>query len=482
MNNLRHSILYGIVWQYSQRVLVQGVHFLVSLILARLLEPKDFGVIALIGVFITIANLFIDSGFGNALIQKKEVNQLDYSSIFYTNVGVSLLLYFCLFLSAPFVASFYEIPIVKIVLRVQAIILILMSLSCVQNAILVKKMDFKKNFIINLIAVFVSSIVGIVMAYNHMGIWSLVFSQLSLNIITTILLWYIVRWRPSMAFSLARVKLMFGYSSRILLGSITNVLYNNIFNIIIGKQYTIELLGFYNRGALIPTIVVDNAANTLNQVLFPALSKIQDDRETIRRIVKRMLSIVMYLVLFLMSILFIYARPLTILFFSEKWLPMIPFMRIVCITVLFYPMILINTSMLTAIGRSDLYFKSTLLGKVISIFIVLVSIKFGVYYMVASAILGTIISTSIISYWSNKFIHYSLKEQFTDIMPILMVTIISAIVSSLLFLFNFSNNLVLLFIGLIFYTAIYILFSYILKVEPYIYISTYLKEKIVYKL
>lgn len=473
---LKSKILSGLFWQYFQRIGNQLVGFIVSVILARLLLPEDFGAIALIGVFITISNIFVDSGFGNALIQRKDIDDVDTSSVFYTNIVISVSIYVIIYIISPFVAQFYEMPILCALLRIQALQVILMAFYCVQNAMLVRNMKFKINFYVNLTAVIISSIIGITCAYNGCGVWSLVASQLTMQIINVVGYWIMVGWRPKLIFSFTRIRSLLGYGSRILAGSLLHVIYNNVYNLIIGKRYSSTQLGYYNRGQLIPTILVENAANTINGVMFPAMSSIQDDRERLLVLVRKMVSIVAFVVFLLISLLLPLSHDIVIVLLTEKWLPCVPFMQIVCVTVCFTPFILINSAILTSLGESDKYLKTTFISKLLSIILILLSSFVGIYFMVAMGCVAAIISVWITGFWNNKLIGYSWKYFLHDILPSMILAII---VSSLLFGLNYCRLPLLLYIivGGLTGLGVYCATAYFLKFKQIRLILETLKKK-----
>lgn len=461
-NNLRGKVLSGLFWQYFQRIANQLVSFVVSIILARLLLPEDFGTIALIGVFITISNIFIDSGFGNALIQRKYIDKLDTSSVFFTNLSISIVLYFVIFGISSFVAKYYNIPVLCDLIRVQAVQIIIMAFYCVQNAILVRNMRFKINFYVNFIAVVISAIVGVTLAYHNFGVWSLVYSQLSMQLVCCIGLWLLVGWRPKFQFSFERLRGLFGYSSRILAGSLLQVIYNNVYNLVIGKQYSSTQLGYYNRGQLIPTIIIDNAANTINGVMFPALSSIQDDKERYLSVVRKMVSIVAFVVFFIVSLMLPLSTDVISLLLTDKWLPCVPFMQIVCITVCFTPFILINSAILTGLGESDKYLKTTVISKVFSIILILGSSFIGIYYMVGAGCIAAIISVIITGYWNKRLINYSLVTFLQDILPSIILGSISACLVYCMTLLR-MNSLITLLLGILTGVIFYLVIAYVFK-------------------
>lgn len=429
MTEIKSKILSGLFWQYLQRFSTQGIQMLISIILARLLLPKDFGVIALVGVFITVSAVLIDSGFSNALIQKKEIDNKDYSSVFLFNLLISIVLYFMLYLVSPWVAEFYDEPLLIPVLRVISFTIVLNSLSIIQTVILSREMRFRVSFNVNLISAVISGFIGIIMAYKGYGVWSLVFSQLSAKFISTLLLWYFIRWQPSLEFSLKRIKILFGYGSKILLGALLNALYNNVYSIIIGKQYNSAMLGYYNRGALIPTLVVDSISNSLGAVLFPALASLQNDRPAVKRMVKRMLQNSATIVFFLMAVLIVIAEPLVSILLTDKWLPAVPYLQLVSVTVAFYPLHAINASAITSMGESGTYLRITFINKIVALAMILIAIPFGVYVMVITGAFASFVSTFISAWPSKKAIGYSALEQWKDVLPSLFLAIFSAAVA-----------------------------------------------------
>ena len=462
-DSFKGKILAGLFWQYFQRIANQLVNFVVSIILARLLLPEDFGLVALIGFFITVSNIFIDSGFGNALIQRKTIDELDTSSVFYTNLLIGLFFYMLLFIISPIMARYYDLPSLCNLLRVQALQIILMAFYCVQNAMLVRSMKFKINFYVNFVAVVISAIVGITLAYNDYGVWSLVFSQLSMQFVCCLGLWLLVRWRPKLIFSFDRLKKLFGYSSRILGGSLLHVVYNNVYNLVIGKQYSSTQLGFYNRGQLIPTIIIDNAANTINGVMFPALSSIQDDKERFLSVVRKMVSIVAFIVFLIVSLLLPLSSNIISLLLTDKWLPCVPFMQIVCLTVCFTPFILINSTILTSMGESDKYIKSTVVSKILSVILIFVASFFGIYYMVGAGCVAAVLTVIITSYWNNKIINYSRMMFLQDILPSMLLGCTSACLVYFVTLLKIYSFIILLLggtVGVIFYLSVAYFFKF----------------------
>ncbi|QBO59683.1 lipopolysaccharide biosynthesis protein [Chryseobacterium salivictor] len=476
MENIKSKVLSGLFWQYLQRFSTQGIQLLISIILARLLLPKDFGVIALIGVFITMSSVLIDSGFSNALIQKKEADNKDFSSVFILNLVLSLFLYSVLFFIAPWVAQFYEEPLLTPVLRVIGLTIVLNALTIIQTVVLSREMQFRKSFNINVVSTIISGFIGIGMAYSGYGVWSLVFSQLTARIVSTGLLWYYIRWKPALIFSLNRIKILFHYGSKILLGALFNTLYNNVYAIVIGKQYNSTVLGYYNRGALMPTLVVDSISNSLGAVMFPALSAHQNDKPAIKRMVKRMLQNSAAIVFFLMAVLIVIAEPLVSILLTDKWLPAVPYLQLVSITVAFYPLIAINASAITSVGKSGKYLQVTMISKLLSLALIVAAIPFGVYTMVVAGAVASFVSTFVSAWPSKAAIGYSAFEQWKDVLPIFILAIVSGLAAWPVSYLGL-NHWVTLFAQSAITSLIYFTGAYLLKLQLLIDLQQLIKQR-----
>ena len=461
MENIKSKVLSGLFWQYLQRFSTQGIQMLISIILARLLMPKDFGVIALIGVFITLSGVLTDSGFSNALIQKKEADDKDFSSVFLLNLVLSTFIYSVLFFIAPCVAQFYEEPLLTPVLRIIGFTVVLNALTIIQTVVLSREMQFRKSFNINIASAIISGFVGIGMAYKGYGVWSLVYYQLTAKFITTLLLWYYISWKPSLIFSKKSIKTLFHYGSKILFGALFNALYNNVYSIVIGKQYNSTVLGYYNRGALMPTLVVDSISNSLGAVMFPALSAHQNDKPAIKRMVKRMLQNSSTIVFFLMVVLIVIAEPIVSILLTDKWLPAVPYLQLVCLTVAFYPLIAINASAITSVGESGKYLKTTMTSKMISLAAVIAAIPFGVYVIVVAGALATFISTFICAWPSKDAIGYSAFDQWKDVLPAFILAIVAGLAAWPISYLGLNHWGTLLsqgaIVSLIYFTGVYLL-------------------------
>ena len=475
--SLKSKVLYGLLWKFMESGGTQGIQFVVSIILARLLLPKDFGIIGLITVYIQVANVFIQSGFGTALIQKKEVDDEDYSSVFYLSLFISIVLYVILYFTSPFIARFYSEPMLVQILRILSFTLILGVINSIQYTVISREMKFKKSFIVSLGGVFVSALVGVTMAYRGYGIWSLVFSQISGQVTSTVILWFTVRFRPKLLFSFKKIKELFRFGSNLLVSGLLDSVFNNLFPLIIGKLFGSTMLGYYNRGQSFPSLMVNNIDGTITGVMFPALSKFQNDRVQVKKLVRRMLVTSSFFVIPMMVGLAVVARPLVLLLLTAKWLPCVPFLQFACVTYALWPIFTANLQAITAVGRSDIFLKLEIFKKILLVVVVLISVHYGIYAMLIGSVIVSFISAVINASPNKKLLNYSYKEQMFDIMPSILLSLTMSVVVLTVSLLSFSLWLVLLLqiiIGGVFYFGV----AYILKFECLLYILDLLKTAI----
>ncbi|HEY8892400.1 MAG TPA: lipopolysaccharide biosynthesis protein [Clostridium sp.] len=475
--SLKSKVLYGLFWRFMESSGTQGIQFVVSIILARLLLPKDFGIIGLITVYIQVANVFIQSGFGTALIQKKEVDDEDYSSVFYLSLTMSAVLYLILYFTAPLIARFYSEPMLVQILRILSFTLILGVINSIQFTVISREMKFKKSFIVSLGGVFVSALVGVTMAYRGYGIWSLVFSQISGQVTSTIILWFTVRWRPKLLFSFKKIKELFKFGSNLLISGLLDSLFNNLFPLIIGKLFGSTMLGYYNRGQSFPSLMVNNIDGTIVGVMFPALSKFQNDRVQVKKIVRRMLVTSSFLVIPMMVGLAVVARPLVLLLLTDKWLPCVPFLQFACITYALWPIFTANLQAITAVGRSDIFLRLEIFKKILLVVVILISVHYGIYAMLIGSVIVSFVSAVINASPNKKLLNYSYKEQMFDIMPSILLSLTMSLVVLAVSLLSFSLWLVFLLqiiVGAVFYFGV----AYLLKFECFLYILDLLKAAI----
>lgn len=404
-------------WRMLERLGTQGMGFVVSIVLARLLQPKDFGTITLITVFIALAGVFVSGGFGSALVQKKEVNEQDYNSVFYLSLAVAVLLYGVLFVSSPWIAGFYKEPVLVGVLRLLSLTVIVGAVNSIQNVVLTREMKFELSFKVSMISTVCSGVVGVGMAYGGYGVWALVGSALTAQVASTVVLWIIVDWRPRVMFSLAAIHQMFGFSSKLLVSGLLDTLFNNLYNLIIGKLFNPVVLGFYSRGQSIPNVVMSSVQGTISGVIFPALSSCQHDKVRVKEIVRRMIKSTCFLVFPLMFGLAAVAKPLVLILLTDKWLPCVPFLQLSCISFAFWPVHVANLQAIMALGRSDIFLTLEVIKKSLVVIIIISTFKFGIMAMVIGQVIGSFFSLLINTWPNRKLLNYPFQQQAVDILP-----------------------------------------------------------------
>lgn len=468
------KVLANFLWRFAERCGAQGVAFVVSVALARLLAPEVYGTIALVTVFTTILNVFIDSGFGNALIQKKDADDLDFSTVFYFNITVCTLLYLGMFFAAPWIARFYKDLELTPVIRVLSLTLIISGVKNVQQAYVSRTMQFKRFFFATLGGTIGAAVIGIVMAYHGFGVWALVAQQIFNATVDTIILWITVKWRPKRMFSWQRLKGLFSFGWKLLASMLLDTVYNDLRQMIIGKMYTKTDLAQYNRGKQLPDLLVNNIDTSINSVLLPAMSQVQDNPERVKNMTRRAMKTSTYVIAPVMMGLAFTAESVIHLVLTEKWLPCVPFLRIFCITYMFYPVNTTNLNAIKAMGRSDLFLKLETIKKVIGLIVLLGTMWFGVMAM-AYSLLFTSITSQIINSWPNKkLLDYSYPEQIRDILPgILLAVFMGCCVYPVKWI-GFSD-LLTLFIQVVMGACIYIGGSALLKLEGFRYLWEQLK-------
>ncbi len=465
----RKIVFSGFIWRFVERCGAQLVQFIVSVILARILEPEAYGTIALITVFITILQVFVDSGLGNALIQKKDADDIDFSTVFYTNICFCFTLYIGMFFAADLIASFYKDPSLVLLIRVLSVTIIISGVKNVQQAYISRNMMFRKFFFATLAGTIVAAVAGIAMAYRGMGVWALVAQQLLNLTIDTIILWITVKWRPKRVFSVERLKGLFSYGWKLLVSRLLDAGYNNIRQLIIGKLYTSSDLAFYNRGKQFPNIIVTNVNSSIDSVLLPAMSMEQDDRNHVKNMTRRSIKISVYVMAPLMIGLAVAAPTVVKLVLTDKWLPCIPFLRIFCIMYMFYPIHTSNLNAIKAMGRSDLFLKLEIEKKTIGVVLLLATMRQGVMAMAYSLLVSSVISQLINSGPNKKLLGYGYIAQLMDILPSIMMAVGMGICVSCIGMFDLLPS-VALCIQVVIGLFVYILESVIFKDDSFFFL------------
>lgn len=477
---MKDIIIKSFIWKIMERAGVQSVQFIVQILLARLLLPEDYGIISLITIFIAVANVFVESGFNTALIQKKDSDEIDFSSVFYLSLCISTIIYILIFILSPFISKFYNEPQLTVVLRVLAITLFFGVFNSIQNTVIAKQMQFKKLFFSGLGASLISGIIGVILAYMKFGVWALVFQQILSQVSTTIILWFTVKWRPKLVFSMNRVKILFYYGSKLLVSSLIDTIYNNLTNLVIGKFYTPQVLAMYNRGQQFPNLIVSNINGSIQSVMLPTLSSEQDNKEKIKSMVRRSIVTSSFIIFPIMIGLAAIAEPVVRLLLTDKWLPCVPFLQIFCFIYVLMPIHATNLQAINAIGRSDIFLKLEIYKKVIGVIILIITLPYGAYAIACGTLVISIISSFINAYPNLKLINYSYKEQIKDTMPSLLLSMVMGGVVYAIGLFDIKP-IIMIIIQILSGSIIYVGMAYILKLECFHYLVNTIKGLVKYR-
>ena len=430
VKNIKEQVVSGLIWTYAERFLAQGVGLIVSIILARILSPDDYGIIAIIMIIITILDVFVSGGLGSALIQKKDSDELDFSTAFYSGLVISCFLYAILVLAAPLIAVFYNMEQLTWLIRVLGLRLPIAALNSVQQAFVSKHMIFKKYFFATLFGTVVSAIVGIILANNGFGAWSLVCQYLSNIFINTIVLLYLLIWKPKLQFSYSRFKFLFKYGWKMLISDLIQTLYNNLRGLAIGKKYTSADLAFYNRGEQFTNIIVSNIDLSINKVLFPAISQEQENISTVKSMMRRAIKTSSFIMSPLLIGLAVVSKQVVLMLLTDKWLACVPYLQILCLANLFQPIHSSNLQAIKAIGRSDISLKLEIIKKTYSIIILALSVIFfnDPFAVAVGFALSTLISVFVNSFPNKKLLGYGYLEQLKDVYPNLLSAVVMAAV------------------------------------------------------
>lgn len=470
------SLLTNLLWKFAERISAQLVTLIVSLILARLLEPEDYGMVSIVMIFITIANVFVSDGFGSALIQKKDADALDFSTVLYFNIGFSIVLYLILFLSAPIIQRFYGggYELITPVLRVLGVRLILSAINSVQQAYISKKMMFRMFFLSTFLGTVISAIVGIVLAYKGAGVWALVAQYLTNTTVDTIVLNIRLKMKPLVAFSFQRLRGLFKYGVNILGASLLVCGYQELRALIIGKIYTSSDLAFYDRAKQFPQLFVTNINSSIEAVLFPKMSNEQDNRTRVKETVRMSIRFSSFFICPLMIGLATVAEPLVRLLLTEKWLACVPLLQLFCILYLVQPIHTGNMQAIKAIGRSDVFAKLEVIKKAIELVSLLLIMRKGVAAIVLNMTMLNILFVFINALPNVKLLNYKFNEQMKDILPNLLK---SLVMGALVYSMNFINlsEIVLLCLQVVAGVLVYIILSIVTNSREFSYIIDMLK-------
>ena len=475
MKDNKIVVLRGLFWKFAERMGSQFVTFVVSILLARLISPDDYGAIALIMVFITISNVLVTNGFSTALIQKKDADIIDFSSVFYLNIGFGILIYIILFFAAPTISKFYGIPVLCQVLRVLALVIPIMGMNSVQQSYVSRNMLFRRFFYSTLGGAIFSGIIGVSMAIGGFGIWALVAQYVVNYSANTLILWVTLRWRPKLQFSIKRIQSLFSFGWKMLCSGMMDTGYSQLRNLLVGKLYSSADLGYYNRGQQYPQFVVVNINSSISSVLFPVLSQNQDNSHMVKRYTRRAIQVSSCIMWPIMAGLGVCAEPIVRIMLTDKWLPCVPYLQIACFTYGIWPIHTANLEALKAMGRSDLFLKLEIIKKTIGIIVLLTTIPFGVMTMAMSAVWVSVLSAFINAWPNQKILNYSYIEQMKDMLPSMCVSItMIAIVFPLKFIV--LNDWLLILAQAALGVIVYIVLSSLLKIDGFLFVLNTVKK------
>lgn len=469
------NTIINFLWRFAERCAAQFVTLIVSIVLARILTPSDFGTVSLVMVFTTIMQVFVDSGLGTALIQKKNADDLDFSSVFYFNFAVCLILYVGMFIVAPYIAGFYNDTSLTPIIRVVSLTIVISGVKGIQQSYVSRNMLFKRFFFATLGGTIFSALLGIGMAYAGYGVWSIVAQQLSNTAIDTLILWITVKWRPKKMFSWRRLKSLLSYGWKLLASSLLDTVYNNLRNLVIGKIYTSADLAYYNQGDKFPKVIITNINASIDSVLLPSMAGEQEHCERVKSMTRRAIKTSTYIMAPLMMGLLFCAEPIVKLLLTDKWLPCVPYLRIFCFTYMFWPIHTANLNAIKAMGRSDLFLKLEIIKKAMGLILLLFTMRISVMAMAYSLIVSGILS-QIINSWPNwRLLNYNYFEQLRDILPSIIIAVGMGICVYFISFIRMPTIIILL-LQVVVGAAIYIGTSAVLKLEEFEYLFALVKS------
>lgn len=466
----RSGIFSNVIWRFAERVGAQGVSFIVTIVLSRILIPEDYGKIALVSVFITIMNVFVDSGFGNALIQKKDADEIDFSSVFWFNIFQCVLLYGLLFVFAPKIAEFYQLDELTMVIRILGLQVIVSALKNVQQAYVARNMQFKRFFFATLGGTVGAAVIGIYMAIHGYGVWALVVQQLFNAATDTLILWCTVKWRPRLLFSFNRMKKLYSYGWKLLIAAILGNGYISLRQLIIGKAYSPSDLAYYNKGERFPELFILNIDSAIGNVIFPAMSQYQNDPIQVKNMTRRAIKTSIYVIAPIMTGLACAGESIVDVLLTSKWLPSVPYLQILCFSYILYPVSTANLNGMLAMGRSDMYLKLEIIKKAVGITALLLTMRISVMAMALSVLFTSVLAQAVNAWPNAKILGYRYYEQIRDILPELLL---SGLMGISIYFLKYLNlgSLWTMIIQVTLGVGIYLVGSLISRSESYEYLK-----------
>lgn len=475
-NSIKNEIFSGLFWKFGERILAQGVSFLVSVVLSRLLLPDDYGVVAIVLIFINIANVFVTSGFSTALVQNKDANDVDFSTNFYCSLAMSTLLYGIIFVAAPFIAIFYDMPELVLVIRVFSLRIPLSAFSAIQHAYVERHMLFKKYFFSTLFGTLLSGIIGIVLAFYGWGVWALIAQYFTNTIVDILVLLFTIEWRPRLVFSVESAKSMMNYGSKILLADLSGTFFDQLRGLIIGKIYTSSDLAYYNKGNQLPNLISVNVIASIMTVLFPAISNINDSEERVRELTRKSTKTMAYVVMPMLMGLACIARPLVILLYTDKWAEAIPFVQILSISCAVGMIGSVSIQTIKAVGRSDIIFKIEFIKKPVYVILLVLGAMVSPLAVAVTMLIYNIYGSAVNSHQLSRVIHYSCMQQLADLMSACAISFLMCVVVYPISMLHISY-LLMLFLQIVIGGAVYVGLSILTKNESYYALTSIIKER-----
>lgn len=469
-------VISGFIWRFMERVGAQLVQFIVSIVLARIIEPSAYGTVALITVFTTIMQVFVDSGLGNALIQKKNADDIDFSTVFYTNIVLCLVLYAIMWFAAPSIADFYNQPELVPYVRVLSLTIVVSGVKNIQQAYVSRNMLFKRFFFATLAGTIGAAVLGITMALQGAGVWAIIAQQLFNLIVDTCVLWITVKWRPIRAFSFQRLKGLFSYGWKLLVSSLIDTGYNNLRQLLIGKIYSSSDLAYYNQGDKFSSVIVNNINTSIDSVLLPAMSSEQDHKDHVRNMTRRAIKTSTYIMAPLMIGLAACSKEVIALILTDKWLPCVPYLQIFCFTYMIWPLHTANLNAIKALGRSDMFLKLEIIKKCIGLTLLIITMWISVLAMAISLLVSGVCSLIINSWPNRKLLNYKVEDQIKDILPNIIMALIMG--AAVLFIGLSPLPLIIrLIVQIVVGATIYYILSKITKNDTYLYAINLIQQR-----
>jgi teichuronic acid exporter len=477
--NLKKQALSGVFWSTIQQFSHQIISLVVSIVLARILLPSEFGLIAMISVFISLGKRLLDAGLGQSLIRTTHLDEEDYSTVFFFNLAASLVIYLFLFISADIVAEFFSQPLLIDILRWYGLVFIINAFAIIQTTKMTREMDFKTQMRVSLPSVVLSGLVGIGMALYGYGVWSLVGQGIAQALASAVQLWWHSSWRPKFIFSMDKFKLHFNYGFKLTLSGVIDTVFSNIYSIILGRYFAVQQVGYFQRADSLKQLPVTNISSVIEKVSFPLFAQIKDDNVKLKDVYKRILKLVTFIIAPTLLFMAVLAEPLFILLFTEKWLPSVPYFQILCWAGILFPIHSYNLNILKVKGRSDLFLKLEIIKKVLTVIALVIGFQFGIYGILYSSVAVSVIAFWINTYYTDRFINYSSGQQALDILPAILLAILcSGVVYSVHMLLHdiLTYDILRVIVPSILGVLVYIILSKLLKFSAIDELQSILKK------